>query len=127
MRQAPIRSGKLTRVSAPPAASSPAHRANILQLILNELYKLWRHPLVLALAALDLVFVLFAWLVLAYHLRQSPANLSIGHLLEGPSGLADAIGQRMLLGRGAGECIAVVLGGMAFGSEFSTGSIRLIL
>jgi ABC-2 type transport system permease protein len=127
MREAPIRSGKLSRVSAPLAASPPPHPANVWQLMLNELFKLWKQPLVWQLIALDLFVVLSAWVVLAFTILQSPGSFAGGHLFTGPSGLADAIGQPMLLGRRAGEFIVVVLAGVAFGGEFNTGSIRLIL
>jgi hypothetical protein len=94
--------------------------------MLNELYKLWRHPLFWGLFALDLGVVLVAWLALVYTVAKTPGSFTPGHSLGGPSGLAYAIGQPMVLGRRAGEFVAVALGALTFGGEFSGGSIRLI-
>lgn len=104
-----------------------AHSANVWQLTRNELFKMWHRPLIWGLLALDLFFVLAAWLVLIYYAFKSPDGFGPGHLLGGPNALSHAIGQPMLLGRRGGEFIAVALGGLAFGGEFSSGAIRLVL
>jgi ABC-type transport system involved in multi-copper enzyme maturation permease subunit len=104
-----------------------AHRsASIWQLLLNELYKLWRHRLVWVLLALDLVAVLFSWLALVYAVIKTPGSFTADHLLGGPNGLANAISWPTTLSRRALEVIAVALGAVTFGGEFSSGSIRLI-
>jgi ABC-type transport system involved in multi-copper enzyme maturation permease subunit len=104
------------------------HRAaSVWQLMLNELYKLWRHRIVWALLALDLVAVLFSWLALVYAVVKTPGSFTVDHPLGGPTGLAYAVSWPMTLSRRAGEFIAVALGALAFGGEFSGGSIRLIL
>ncbi|GAC1389588.1 MAG: hypothetical protein NVS4B11_07400 [Ktedonobacteraceae bacterium] len=113
-----------------PSARSETRRvrsANIWQLTQNELFKLWKRRLIWGLLALDLFFVFAAWLVLVYYAFKSPDGFLPGHLLGGPDALSHAIGQPMTLGRRGGEFIAVALGGLAFGGEFSSGSIRLIL
>jgi len=100
--------------------------ANIWELTRNELFKLWHRRLIWGLLALDLLFVFAAWLVLVYYALKSPDGFQPGHLLGGPNALTDAIGQPMTLGRRGGEFIAVALGGLAFGGEFSSGAIRLV-
>lgn len=102
-------------------------KATLLQLTRNELYKLWKRRLIWALLGLDLFFVFAAWLVLVYYALKSPDGFQPGHLLGGPDALSHSIGQPMTLGRRGGEFIAVALGGLAFGGEFSSGSIRLVL
>lgn len=112
-----------------PAPSLPARRArsaNLWQLTLNELYKLWKRPLVWGLLALDLFFVFAAWLVLIFYAMKTHDGFQAGHLLGGPDALSHSIGQPMTLGRRGGEFIAVALGGLAFGGEFSSGAIRLV-
>ncbi len=101
--------------------------ANIRELIRNELFKLWHRRLIWGLLALDLLFVFAAWCVLVYYSLKTSDGFQPGHLLGGPNALSDAIGQPMTLGRRAGEFIAVALGGLAFGGEFSSGAIRLVL
>ena len=104
-----------------------AHRsASIWQLLLNELYKLWRHRVVWILFALDLVAVLFSWLALVYAVLKTPGSFTADYPLGGPNGLAYAISWPTTLSRRALEVIAVALGAVAFGGEFSGGSIRLI-
>lgn len=111
---------------APNAGQTP-HSANIVQLTRNELFKMWKRPLIWGLLALDLFFVLAAWIVLVYYASKSPDGFQNGHLLGGIDALSHAIGQPMTLGRRGGEFIAVALGGLAFGGEFSSGAIRLVL
>lgn len=101
--------------------------ANIWQLTRNELFKLWKRRLVWGLLGLDLFFVLAAWLVLVFYAIKTRDGFDPGHLLGGATGLMNAIGQPMTLGRRGGEFIAVALGGLAFGGEFSSGAIRLVL
>jgi ABC-type transport system involved in multi-copper enzyme maturation permease subunit len=101
--------------------------ANLWQLTYNELFKLWKRPLVWGLLALDLFFVFAAWLVLIYYAISSPDGFHSGHLLGGVDNLIYAIGQPMTLGRRGGEFLAAALGGLAFGGEFSSGAIRLVL
>ena len=114
-----------TSTLAPQATSAQA--ANIVQLTRNELFKLWRRPLMWGLLGADLVFVFLAWLVLVYYALKSPDGFTPGHLLGGPDALSHAIGQPMTLGRRGGEFIAVAIGALSFGGEFSSGAIRLIL
>jgi hypothetical protein len=97
------------------------------QLTRNELFKLEKRPLIWGLLALDLFFVFAAWLVLVYYAMKSPDGFQPGHLLGGADALSHAIGQPMTLGRRGGEFIAVALGGLAFGGEFSSGAIHLAL
>ncbi len=101
--------------------------ANVWQLTRNELFKLWKRRLVWGLLGLDLFFVLAAWLVLVFYAMKTHDGFEPGHLLGGATGLMNAIGQPMTLGRRGGEFIAVALGGLAFGGEFSSGAIRLVL
>lgn len=109
------------------SSTSTAHSANVWQLTRNELFKMWKRPLIWGLLALDLFFVLAAWMVLVYYAIKSPDGFQPGHLLGGIDALSHAIGQPMTLGRRGGEFIAVALGGLAFGGEFGNGSIRLVL
>lgn len=117
--------------STPPVlAQSPnavAHASNLWDLTRNELFKLWKRRLVWGLLAFDLLAVFAAWLVLVYYALKTSDGFTAGHLLGGSTGLADAIGQPMTLGRRVGEFIAVALGGLVFGGEFSSGAIRLVL
>src|SRR5205085_10259339 len=99
----------------------------IWQLTRNELYKLWKRRLVWGLLALDLFFVFAAWCVLVFYAMKTHDGFQPGHLLGGPDALSQSIGQPMTLGRRGGEFIAVALGGLAFGGEFSSGAIRLVL
>lgn len=101
--------------------------ANVWELIRVELFKLWHRRLVWGLLALDLLFVLAAWCVLVYYALKTTDGFQPGHLLGGPNALSDSIGQPMTLGRRGGEFIAIALGGFAFGGEFSSGAIRLVL
>lgn len=94
--------------------------------MLNELYKLWRHRIVWGLFALELVAVLFSWLALVYTAAKTPGSFSADHPLGGSSGLAYAVSLPTTLSRRAAEFIAVALGALSFGGEFSGGSIRLI-
>jgi ABC-type transport system involved in multi-copper enzyme maturation permease subunit len=103
------------------------HSANVWQLTRNELFKMWKRPLIWGLLGLDLFFVLAAWAVLVYYATKTPDGFNPGHLLGGADALSHAIGQPMTLGRRGGEFIATALGGLAFGGEFSTGAIRLVL
>jgi ABC-type transport system involved in multi-copper enzyme maturation permease subunit len=114
-----------SNTSTQPAKSVRA--ANIWELTRNELFKLWHRRLVWGLLALDLFFVLAAWCVLVYYALKTVDGFQPGHLLGGPNALSDSIGQPITLGRRAGEFIAVALGGLAFGGEFSNGSIRFVL
>lgn len=104
-----------------------AHAANVWELTRNELFKLWHRRLIWGLLALDLFFVFAAWCVLVYYSLKTADGFQPGHLLGGPNALSDSVGQPLTLGRRAGEFIAVALGGLAFGGEFSSGSIRLVL
>ena len=113
-------------ISMPPAPLVQRRSANIWQLTLNELYKLWKRRLVWGLLALDLFFVFAAWLVLVFYAIKSKDGFEPGHLLGGIDALSHSIGQPMTLGRRGGEFIAVALGGLAFGGEFSSGAIRLV-
>lgn len=113
--------------STPPQRTESARSANLWELTRNELFKLWHRRLVWGLLALDLFFVFAAWLVLVYYALKTSDGFQPGHLLGGPNALSDAIGQPMTLGRRAGEFIAVALGGLSFGGEFSSGAIRLVL
>src|SRR5260221_12724140 len=113
-----------------PLQSWPATQlrsTNIWQLTRNELFKLWKRRLVWGLLALDLFFVLAPWLVLVFYAIKTRDGFDPGHLLGGATGLMNAVGQPMTLGRRGGEFIAVALGGLAFGGEFSSGAIRLVL
>jgi ABC-2 type transport system permease protein len=115
---------------APAAASVPtksAQAANIWQLTRNELFKLWKRRLVWGLLAFDLFCVFAAWCVLVFYSVKTRDGFTAGHLLGGPNALSQSIGQPMTLGRRAGEFIAAALGGLAFGGEFSSGAIRLVL
>lgn len=104
-----------------------ARGATFWDLVRNELYKLRRRQLVWGMLAVDLFFVFAAFLVQIYYAHASPDGFAPGHLLGGPAGLTNAIIQPMTLGRRGGEFIAAALGGLAFGGEFSTGAIRLVL
>lgn len=113
---------------APPSPPTPQRRtANLWQLTANELYKLWKRRIIWAMLALDLLAVLAAWGVLVFYATKTHDGFQTGHLLGGPNALSQSIGQPMTLGRRVGEFIAVALGGLAFGGEFSSGAIRLIL
>ncbi|HEV7237161.1 MAG TPA: ABC transporter permease [Ktedonobacteraceae bacterium] len=111
---------------APALPTMQQRSANIWQLTLNELYKLHKRRLVWGLLALDLFFVFAAWLVLVFYAIKSKDGFEPGHLLGGIDALSHSIGQPMTLGRRGGEFIAVALGGLAFGGEFSSGAIRLV-
>ena len=111
---------------APALPTTQRRSANIWQLTLNELYKLRKRRLVWGLLALDLFFVFAAWLVLVFYAIKSKDGFEPGHLLGGIDALSHSIGQPMTLGRRGGEFIAVALGGLAFGGEFSSGAIRLV-
>lgn len=115
-------------ISTPqPVTPTMRHSANLWQLTLNELYKLRKRRLVWGLLLLDLFFVFAAWLVLVFYAMKSKDGFEPGHLLGGINALSNSIGQPMTLGRRGGEFIAVALGGLAFGGEFSSGAIRLVL
>jgi ABC-type transport system involved in multi-copper enzyme maturation permease subunit len=112
----------------PPAISErPRQAANLWQLTCNELYKLWKRRLVWGLLGLDLFFVLGAYAVLVFYSTKTSDGFTSGHLLGGTNALTNGIGQPMTLGRRGGEFIAAALGGLAFGGEFSSGAIRLVL
>src|SRR5579859_5014797 len=124
--------------SSPPSMPAPdpsasassmrnARSANMLELIGNELFKLRKRRLVWGLLIADLVFVFAAWCVLVFYALKTGDGFNAGHLLGGPNALSDAIGQPMTLGRRGGEFLTAALGGLAFGGEFSTGAIRLVL
>ncbi|HLI89959.1 MAG TPA: ABC transporter permease [Ktedonobacteraceae bacterium] len=109
--------------------SSPTGRVyspGLWRLMRNELFKMRRRPLVWGLFALDLLFVIAAWAVLVYYAMKSPDGFQTGHLLGGPDALSRAIGQPMTPGRRGGEFIALALGALTFGGEFSSGAIRLV-
>lgn len=110
-----------------PSASPPARAANIFELTRNELFKLWKRRLAWGILITDLFFVFLAWCVLVFYALKTGDGFNPGHLLGGPNALSDAIGQPMTLGRRAGEFLMAALGGLAFGGEFSSGSIRLVL
>ncbi|HLJ32231.1 MAG TPA: ABC transporter permease subunit [Ktedonobacteraceae bacterium] len=116
---------------APPVISTlpgqTRQAANLWQLTYNELYKLWKRRLVWAMLGLDLFFVLAAYAVLVFYSSKTSDGFTAGHLLGGANALTDGIGQPMTLGRRGGEFIAAALGGLAFGGEFSSGAIRLVL
>jgi ABC-type transport system involved in multi-copper enzyme maturation permease subunit len=101
--------------------------ANLLELTGNELFKLRKRRLVWGLLIADLVFVSGAWCVLVFYALKTGDGFNPGHLLGGPNALSDAIGQPMTLGRRGGEFLTAALGGLAFGGEFSSGAIRLVL
>jgi len=109
------------------APASNVRSANILELIRNELFKIWKRRLVWGLLIADLVFVFAAWCVLVFYALKTGDGFTPGHLLGGPNALSDAIGQPMTLGRRGGEFLVAALGGLAFGGEFSSGAIRLVL
>jgi ABC-type transport system involved in multi-copper enzyme maturation permease subunit len=114
----------------PPLFSSPTgyiRSAGLWRLTRNELFKLWHRRLFWGMLALDLFFVLAAWAVLVYYALKSPDGFQAGHLLGGADALSHAIGQPMTLGRRGGEFVAVALGALVFGGEFSSGAIRLVL
>lgn len=113
--------------NAPASPMGTVRSANMLELIGNELFKLRKRRLVWGLLIADLVFVLGAWCVLVFYALKTGGGFNAGHLLGGPNALSDAIGQLMTLGRRGGEFLTVALGGLAFGGEFSTGAIRLVL
>src|SRR5712692_3599304 len=116
--------------SIPNVPASPVgnvRSANLLELIGNELFKLRKRRLVWGLLIADLVFVLGAWCVLVFYALKTGDGFNPGHLLGGPNALSDAIGQPMTLGRRGGEFLTAALGGLAFGGEFSSGAIRLVL
>lgn len=106
---------------------APVRSATFFELVRNELFKLRKRQLVWGLLLLDLFFVFASFLVQIYYAKTSPDGFAPGHLLGGPNGLANAIIQPMTLGRRGGEFIAAALGGLAFGGEFGSGAIRLIL
>jgi ABC-type transport system involved in multi-copper enzyme maturation permease subunit len=106
---------------------STARTSSLWELTRNEIFKLWKRRLAWGLLAFDLFAVFAAWLVLIYYTLKTTDGFTPGHLLGGVNGLSDAIGQPMTLGRRVGEFIAVALGGLAFGGEFSSGAIRLVL
>ena len=112
---------------APATFKTPPRSANLWQLTYNELYKLWKRRLVWGLLALDLFFVFGAWCVLVFYSLKTKDGFTPGHLLGGSTALTNAIIQPMTLGRRGGEFISVALGGLAFGGEFSSGAIRLVL
>ncbi len=116
-----------TPTLTPTQPTKSARSANVWELTRNELFKLWHRRLIWGLLALDLFFVFAAWCVLVYYSLKTADGFQPGHLLGGPNALSDSVGQPMTLGRRAGEFIAVALGGLAFGGEFSSGSIRLVL
>ncbi len=111
--------------SAQPAR--PTRTANVWELTRNELFKLWKRPLVWGMLILDLFFVFAAWMVLVFYATKTHDGFTAGHLLGGPDALSQSIGQPMTLGRRGGEFIVAALGGLAFGGEFSSGAIRLVL
>src|SRR6266849_964153 len=116
--------------SMPNVPASPVgnvRSANLLELTGNELFKLRKRRLVWGLLIADLLFVFGAWCVLVFYAIKTRDGFDPGHLLGGATGLMNAIGQPMTLGRRGGEFIAVALGGLAFGGEFSSGAIRLVL
>lgn len=113
--------------AVPVAPVGNARCANLLELTRNELFKLWKRRLVWGLLIADLVFVFAAWCVLVFYALKTGDGFNPGHLLGGPNALSDAIGQPLTLGRRAGEFLTAALGGLAFGGEFSSGAIRLIL
>ena len=112
---------------APASSMGNARSANMLELIGNELFKLRKRRLVWGLLITDLVFVFGAWCVLVFYALKTGDGFNAGHLLGGPNALSDAIGQPMTLGRRGGEFLTAALGGLAFGGEFSSGAIRLVL
>jgi ABC-type transport system involved in multi-copper enzyme maturation permease subunit len=118
---------EINAFSPPPLANPSARAANILELTRNELFKLWKRRLVWGILLTDLVFVFAAWCVLVYYALKTGDGFTPGHLLGGPNALSDALGQPMTLGRRAGEFLVAALGGLAFGGEFSSGAIRLVL
>src|SRR5260370_5772897 len=111
----------------PPQPTKSIRSANVWKLTGNEVVNLGHRRLIWAMLALDLLFVFAAWCVLVYYSLKSPDGFQPGHLLGGPDALSHSIGQPMTLGRRAGEFIAVALGGLAFGGEFNSGAIRLVL
>jgi len=117
----------MTPAPAPLESAVEARTANLWELTRTELFKLWHRRLVWGMLLLDLFFVFAAWCVLVYYSTKTADGFTPGHLLGGPNALSDAIGQPMTLGRRAGEFIVAALGGLAFGGEFSSGSIRLVL
>ena len=116
-----------TPAITPTQPAENVRSANVWELIRVELFKLWHRRLVWGLLALDLLFVLAAWCVLVYYALKTTDGFQPGHLLGVPNALSDSIGQPMTLGRRGGEFIAIALGGLAFGGEFSSGAIRLVL
>ncbi len=107
--------------------NQPTRAANILELVRNELFKLRKRRLAWGILITDLFFVFLAWCVLVFYALKTGDGFNPGHLLGGPNALSDAIGQPLTLGRRAGEFLMAALGGLAFGGEFSSGAIRLVL
>lgn len=117
-----IASPEMTRTRRPrPRAASTAGlvRTNL------TLFRRW--PLVWMLAGLDLLFIFLAWIVLVYTATNHPSGFLPGHLLSGSHGLLNEMGQMMTMGRRVGEFVAVALAGAAFGTDFSSGVIRINL
>ncbi len=125
--QQPFPAAPLPQQAPTPVATGAPRSANLWELTRNELYKLWKRRLVWGLLALDLFFVFGAWCVLVFYALKTQDGFTPGHLLGGKNALTNAIIQPMTLGRRGGEFIAVALGGLAFGGEFSSGAIRLVL
>src|SRR5258708_20874217 len=120
-------SSPTTPAPLPSLSETQRRSANIWQLTRDDVFKLWKRRLVWGLLGLELFFVLVAWLVLVFYVIKTRDGFDPGHLLGGATGLMNAVGQPMTLGRRGGEFIAVALGGLAFGGEFSSGAIRLVL
>lgn len=127
MKPSTLQPSPPTMSDAPASSMGNARSANMLELIGNELFKLRKRRLVWGLLIADLVFVFAAWCVLVFYALKTGDGFNAGHLLGGPNALSDAIGQPMTLGRRGGEFLTAALGGLAFGGEFSTGAIRLVL
>src|SRR5258706_15049131 len=100
-------SSPTTPAPLPSLSETQRRSANIWQLTRNELFKLWKRRLVWGLLGLDLFFVLAAWLVLVFYAIKTRDGFDPGHLLGGATGLMNAIGQPMTLGRRGGRIFAV--------------------
>lgn len=116
-----------TSMTSPSRSTAAIPTATLWQLIQNELYKLWKHRVIWILLGVDLFFVFTAWCVLVFYAMKTHEGFEPGHLLGGPEALRNALSQPLILGRRGGMFITAALGGLVFGSEFSNGSIRLIL
>jgi ABC-type transport system involved in multi-copper enzyme maturation permease subunit len=86
-----------------------------------------RWPLNWGLIALNLFFVLAAYLTLIYTITNHPTATVPGHLFAGAKGVRNVIVQHLTLGRSVGEFSVVAAAGASGGGEFSSGALRVLL